>query len=81
MTFKEAALTKLKRTIVQSLLNAVGLNKHFPYNVLFADSEYLGLLFQSIYVYQGYQKVCLFMGSFQKQDRAPKLMRILKDNV
>ena len=59
----------------------MGLNGHFPHGIVFADSEYFKLALQSLYIYQGYQKVRLFMGSVRKQDRTSKIMRVLKDNV
>ena len=72
---------KPQRPIVQTLLNTMGLNRHFPRDVVFADSEYFGLSFQSIYAYQGHQNVRLFMGLFCKGDRTAKLMWVLKNNV
>ena len=61
--------------IFQAYLSHIGLNRHYPREVIFGSGKYGGHGEQCLTIVQGYKHLQLSVGHLQNQDETGTLMR------
>ena len=62
--------------MLRSLLNSLGYASNFPRPVVFGPSSHGGMGVHRLYVEQGCQKICQFVGHLRQTGRMADLLRI-----
>ena len=80
-TFNRKDIEKLFRPVLDEILHTLGINKHFPLDVVHGDSKYFGLEIDNAYFLQGISHLKFFLGHTNMMDRTGDLLAIATDYV
>ena len=71
-------LNQVQHPSLAEAMNAMGLNSTFPRCILYGDSRYQGLGMTNLYVYQGIEKIKMYIGHTRMDSTTGELMKIEK---
>lgn len=69
-------LAQVQVPSLREAINALGLNSTFPRSVLYGDARYQGLEMTNLYVYQGIEKIKMYVGHIRLGSATSKLLEI-----